>query len=168
METEETRNEAPEHAEQQQERVEAANQEQAQEDSAATESAHDPTETGPIALPEDAQVSPTDAGQARAGEEADDEEGEGVQLAGTASEQAPGVGGTGDHPAPAAVIRPEDGQLHVAGEPPAGTVAGTAVPAGDAPDLQAGEVTDPEARERLNATKEPEQIETERPDLGTE
>lgn len=88
-------------------------------------------------------------------------------LAGTSSEQQPGVGGTGDHPAPASVVG-EDGELHVAGEPPAGTSAGTQTPAGDTTDLQSGDVTDPEAREKLNAETEPEPIETDRPDIGTE
>lgn len=91
-------------------------------------------------------------------------EGEGL-LAGTASERQPGVGGTGDHPAPAAMRDPETGRLRVAGEPETG--AGTAVPVGDSTDLQAGDVTDESARERLNAVTEPEQQETERPDLGT-
>lgn len=89
-------------------------------------------------------------------------------LTGTASELQPGVGGLGDHPAPA-VVKNEDGTLHVAGEPPAGTSAGTQVPEGDSADLQSGDdVTDPEAREALNEVKEPDQIETERPDIGTE
>lgn len=99
-------------------------------------------------------------------ESSDEPQGEGL-LAGTASEQAPGVGGLGDHPAPAAIVG-EDGQLHVAGEPPAGTIASGQAPVGDAADEQSGDVTDEEARERLNAVQEPEQIETDRPDIGTQ
>jgi hypothetical protein len=54
----------------------------------------------------------------------------------------------------------------VAGEPP--HAAASVAPAEDA-DVQAGgDVTDDEARERLNAVQEPEQVETERPDIGTE
>lgn len=90
-------------------------------------------------------------------------------LTGTGSELQPGVGGSGDHPAPAVVVDPADGTQHVAGEPPAGTVAGGQAPQGDSSDLQSGgDVTDPEALERLNAVHEPEQIETDRPDIGTE
>lgn len=95
------------------------------------------------------------------------DEREGI-LAGTGSELAPGVGGDGDHPAPAAVLG-DDGQLHVAGEPPAGTIAPSQAPVGDEPDVGSGDiVSDEEARERLNAVTEPEPYETERPDLGTE
>jgi len=89
-------------------------------------------------------------------------------LAGTASEQAPGVGGTGDHPTPAAMVDPDDGGLHVAGEPPAGTSALSASPEGDTTDRQAGDVTDPQARARLNAVVAPAPFHTKRPDLGTE
>lgn len=89
-------------------------------------------------------------------------------LAGTTAEVAPGVGGTGDHPAPAAVLN-EDGSLHVAGEPPVGNIAPSQAPAGDSTDLPSGDVvTDPAAREKLNAETEPEPIETDRPDIGTE
>lgn len=86
-------------------------------------------------------------------------------LVGTESEQAPGVGDA-THPAPAAMRDPETGEVRVAGSPP-GAASGTA-PAGDSPDLQSGEdVTDPEARERLNAVHELEGEDTNRPDLGT-
>jgi hypothetical protein len=87
-------------------------------------------------------------------------------LVGTTTEEAPGVGGIGDHPAPAAMVDPETGRVRVAGEPP--HAAASVAPAEDA-DVQAGgDVTDDEARERLNAVQEPEQVETERPDIGTE
>ena len=62
----------------------------------------------------------------------------------------------------------EDGLPHVAGEPPAGTMAGTSTPVGDTADLADRDVTDADALARLNATTEPAQIETIRPDLGTE
>lgn len=89
-------------------------------------------------------------------------------LAGTTAEQEPGVGGTGDHPAPAVMRDPETGALHSAGEAPAGTAESGQPPASDTADLQAGDVTDEEARERLNAVIEPEPHPIERPDLGTE
>lgn len=86
-------------------------------------------------------------------------------LVGTASEQAPGVGGTGDHPAPAAMVDPETGNVRVAGSPP--DVASGVAPASDTTDLQSGDVTDAEAREKLNAETELEDVPTDRPDLGT-
>lgn len=93
-------------------------------------------------------------------------EGGGV-LIGTTTEQAPGVGGIGDHPAPAAMVDPESGQVRVAGQPP--HAASSVAPEGGEVDVQAGgDVTDEEARGRLNAVQEPEQVETERPDIGTE
>jgi hypothetical protein len=95
----------------------------------------------------------------------DTPEGGGV-LTGTATEQAPGVGGLGDHPAPAAMVD-ETGNVRVAGQPPH-AAAGVA-PEGDTTDEQAGgDVTDEEAAEKLTAVQEPEQVETERPDIGTE
>lgn len=88
-------------------------------------------------------------------------------LAGTGSELESGTGGSGDHPAPAA-MRDEAGELHSAGQSPAGTDAGEESPAGDASDVQdAGHALDPEAREELEAPNEPDQAETARPDLGT-
>lgn len=88
-------------------------------------------------------------------------------LAGTSSEQQPGVGGTGDHPAPAA-MRDESGALHSAGRPPSGTVESEESPTGDATDLtDAGHAQSPEAREELDSVHEPDQVETDRPDLGT-
>lgn len=87
-------------------------------------------------------------------------------FAGTESEVETGVGGTADHPAPAA-MRDEAGGLHVAGEPPAGTVASGESPTGDQSDEQSGDVTDADARERLNAVCEPVQQPTARPDIGT-
>lgn len=92
-------------------------------------------------------------------------EDEGI-LTGTASEQAPGVGGLGDHPAPAAVRDP-DGSIHVAGEPPAGTIAGSVAP-DDLGETAGGDVTDPEAQERLNAVVDHAAHPTDRPDIGTE
>lgn len=87
-------------------------------------------------------------------------------LTGTSSELEHGVGGTGDHPAPAVML---DGQgaLHSAGEPPAGNVASGQAPAGDSFDLQSGDLS-PEAKEALaNAPHEHPQIQTDRPDIGT-
>lgn len=89
-----------------------------------------------------------------------------MKLAGTGTEVEHGVGGGGEHPAPAAVVG-DDGQLHQAGEPPAGTVASGQAPAGDPFDLQSGDLS-PEAQAALDAApNEPEQAETDRPDLGT-
>lgn len=88
-------------------------------------------------------------------------------LVGTTAEQEPGVGGIGDHPAPAAMVDPETGEVRVAGQPP--HAASGVAPEGDAFDEQAGgDVTDEEAKEKLEAVQEPDQIETERPDIGTE
>lgn len=117
-------------------------------------------ESAPEASDEHEQEPPSPEENSTEGEE-------GGVLSGTASEQAPGVGGTGDHPAPAAMINPEDGSLHVAGEPPNGSIAGSVAPAGES-DLSDRDVSDPEALEKLNAVQEPEQVETERPDIGTE
>jgi hypothetical protein len=86
-------------------------------------------------------------------------------VAGTETETAPGVGGLGDHPAPAA-MRDADGELRVHGETE--STAGWTSPAGDGFDLQVGEVTDESARERLDALAEPEPFAIERPDIGTE
>ncbi len=85
-------------------------------------------------------------------------------LPGTASEQAPGVGGTGDHPAPASMVD-ENGVLHVAGEPP--NAAAGQSPVGDSTDVQSGTDVDPEALAKLDAVTEPVQAETDRPDIGT-
>jgi hypothetical protein len=82
-------------------------------------------------------------------------------LTGTASEQAPGIGDS-THPAPAAIIG-EDGQLHVAGEPPVGNIA----PSLPQPDPPASGPTDEENIAKLNAVTEPEPQETNRPDIGT-
>lgn len=87
-------------------------------------------------------------------------------LAGTSSEAEPGVGGTGDHPAPAVMVDPATGNLRQHGEPV--DTAGDQSPRGDSTDRPSGDVvTDPEARARLNAGYEPEQVHTERQDIGT-
>lgn len=120
-------------------------------------------ETAPDQAAQGTDEAPAGDGEAQA-ETGGEESG---PLAGTSSELEPGVGGTGDHPAPAA-MRDESGDLHVAGEAPAGTAESNESPAGDSTDLQSGDVVDPEAREKLNAETEPEQVETDRPDIGTE
>ena len=86
-------------------------------------------------------------------------------LAGTESERAPGVGGLGDHPAPAAMLD-EDGVMRQHGETP--STAAQQAPVGDGFEEQVGDVTDPEAQEKLDAVVEPEPYEIKRPDLGTE
>jgi hypothetical protein len=87
-------------------------------------------------------------------------------LAGTGTELEPGVGGSGTHPAPA-VVRTDDGVLHQAGEPPAGTNAPMEAPVGDFGDRQSGDLS-PEAEAELDAAPhEPEQVETDRVDIGT-
>lgn len=75
--------------------------------------------------------------------------------------------GASDHPAPA-TTRDPDGRLHVAGEIPggatfAGTEAGVDIPS---PEVGSGAMDD-ETRAKLNAEHEPEQVETDRPDIGT-
>lgn len=88
-------------------------------------------------------------------------------LAGTGSELAPGVGGTGDHPAPAVMVDPATGFMRQHGESLINT-AGNQAPIGDLSDTtSADNALDPEARERLDAVTEPDQAETNRPDLGT-
>jgi hypothetical protein len=87
-----------------------------------------------------------------------------VNLPGTGSEQQPGVGGTGDHPAPASIVG-EDGQLHQAGEPVG--VASSNAPEGDSTDLQSGDLSPEAEAERDRADPEPDQVEIDRPDLGT-
>lgn len=77
-----------------------------------------------------------------------------------------GTGGTGDHPAPAVMTGP-DGELHVAGEPPAGNIAGTSSPFGDTSDLQSGDLSPEAEAARDAAPSEHEQIDTDRPDIGT-
>lgn len=87
-------------------------------------------------------------------------------VAGTGTELEPGTGGLGDHPAPAAMIGP-DGALHVAGEPPAGNIAGSSSPVGDTSDLASGDLS-PEAKAARDAApSEHQQVETNRPDIGT-
>lgn len=89
-------------------------------------------------------------------------------LAGTGSETQPGVGGTGDHPAPAAVVDPETGELHSAGQPPAGNVASEQSPTGDLSDAtDESHALSDKARAALNEVHEPDQVETDRPDIGT-
>lgn len=124
-------------------------------------------ETGPVASTPERSAPVTEPEAERDPTAPAEREDEGV-LVGTGTERAPGVGGLGDHPAPAAMRDPVRGGIHVAGEPPAGTIAGSSAPA-DSEDVQAGgDVTDEDARERLNAVTEPEPYETERPDIGTE
>ncbi len=87
-------------------------------------------------------------------------------FAGTGSEIENGVGGSADHPAPAAVLD-EHGVLHVAGEPPAGNIASGQSPVGDLTDLQSGDLS-PEARAAMdNAPHEHPQVQIDRPDIGT-
>lgn len=124
-----------------------------------------PQESGPSVASEEAVGSPSVSGDQPNREEGDEsasEEGESGLLVGTASEQAPGVGGVGDHPAPAAMVDPESGRVRVAGEPP--HAASGVAPGEEEADAE----TDEEAREKLNAVQEPDQIETDRPDIGTE
>lgn len=156
--------------------MESPREEHVDEERPAT--AYDETETGPIAPPAEESPEPDREAHSEPAEASDEPaegesegqefaEGEEGILVGTESERAPGVG-LADHPAPAAVRDPETGHVRVAGEAPANTSAGTQVPVGDSSDEQAGDVEDAEARERLNAVTEPEPIETDRPDLGTE
>ena len=100
-----------------------------------------------------------------AAEEAESTEESGV-LVGTTTEQAPGVGGIGDHPAPAAMVDPESGELRVAGQAPADTAALSAPPDQEVEQPSDEEIE--ENRERLNAVTEPDPVQIERPDIGTE
>jgi hypothetical protein len=94
-------------------------------------------------------------------------EDDGGLLVGTSSEQAPGVGGVGDHPAPAAMRDPETGFIRQHGEPV--NTAGNQSPQGDATDEGSGDdFLSPEARANLTKQHEPDQADTERPDIGTE
>lgn len=122
----------------------------------------DPTPGSSSPAPEGPAADERESGDEDRVAEEDDEPG---ILTGTGAEQAPGVGGAGEHPAPA-VVRGPDGSLHVAGEPPAGTVA-SGLAGSELRDTPSG-AADEEAREALNAEHEPDQIETDRPDLGTE
>lgn len=127
----------------------------------------DPTQASSSPAPEEADGdAPESDAEGREGglPKAEREDEPGI-LTGTAEELAPGVGGAGEHPAPAAVRNP-DGSLHVAGEPPVGNVA-SGLAGSELEETPSG-ATDEGAREALNAEQEPEQIETERPDLGTE
>lgn len=125
-----------------------------------------PSESSDTPESQDAPSSQSD--QADSSSESSEAAGQGGSLlAGTSSELEPGVGGTGDHPAPAAMLDPSTGQLHQAGEPPSGGVAVGQAPAGDSTDLQSGDLS-PEAQAALdNAPHEPEQVEIDRPDIGT-
>jgi hypothetical protein len=86
-------------------------------------------------------------------------------LVGTSSELAPGVGGVGDHPAPAVMRDPATGFMRQHGEGP--LTAGDQSPIGDTVDRMAGDGLDPEAREKLHAEHEPDQIDIDRSDIGT-
>lgn len=86
-------------------------------------------------------------------------------LVGTSTELEHGTGGLGDHPAPAVMVD-SDGSLHVAGEAPAGNVAGSSTPVGDTSELQSGDLS-PEAKARYDVVAEPVQVATDRPDIGT-
>lgn len=74
-----------------------------------------------------------------------------------------GTGSAGTHPAPA-IMPGEDGVLRQHGEGP--TSAGDSAPEGDSSDRSDVDV-DQEAQAKLNAEHEPDQVETDRPDLGT-
>lgn len=111
----------------------------------------------------DAQEDASEQGVADVPQSAPSEDESGL-LVGTTSEQAPGVGDA-SHPAPAAMRDPQTGEVRVAGSPP--SAASGTVPASDSPDEQAGDVTDPQAREQLSAVHELENEPTDRPDIGT-
>lgn len=90
----------------------------------------------------------SEGGDSSAETSSDDRSADEGLLAGTGEELAPGVGGAGEHPAPAAMRDPETGELRVAGQPPAGTAALSEAPAGDTSDVRSGDDVDPEVRER--------------------
>lgn len=151
---------------------ESAHEPQAAEPSPAisTDDSSEPSsserETPEAQQPEPVEATPGQVSDpaAEGGSQVDEESG---PLVGTTSELQPGTGVGGSHPAPA-VMRDPDGTVHSAGLPPAGNAAGEAAPVGDESDQasESGFLT-PEAREELEAVHEPEQVETERPDLGT-
>lgn len=89
---------------------------------------------------------------------------DGAALAGTASEQAPGTGGGGTHPAPAAMI--VDGRVRQHGEGP-NTAGGTA-PTVEQEEAWGGGLT-PEAAKELGREQDSadQQQKTDRADLGT-
>lgn len=132
------------------------------------------TETAPVAAPSPPAQGEADSNPPTEGDvptfpsdEAADpdasEESAATQAQGR--DEPAGVGGTGDHPAPAA-MRDETGKLRVAGESPNVSFAGTEAGADLGEDIASGAL-DPEAREKLNAETEPEQVEVQRPDIGT-
>jgi hypothetical protein len=86
-------------------------------------------------------------------------------LVGTTSEQESGVGGLGDHPAPAVMRDPETGAIRQHGEPV--NTAGNQVPIGDSSDEESGDGLNDDAREALTREQEPDQQDTDRVDIGT-
>jgi hypothetical protein len=89
-------------------------------------------------------------------------------LVGTPSEQQPGSGASGTHPAPALMTDGETGFMRQHGEPVNGMAAGDQSPVGDAVDQQAGDGLSDEARLALHGHSEPDPVHIERADIGTE
>jgi hypothetical protein len=103
------------------------------------------------------QPRDTRAERAESDEEASDDD----LLVGTGTERAPGTGGGGEHPAPAVVRDPNTGFMRQHGE--ALNTAGDQAPIGD--DSDASVAADSEG-DAFGVT-EPEQVHTDRVDIGT-
>lgn len=102
------------------------------------------------------QPRDTRAERAESDEDASDDD----LLVGTGTERAPGVGGGGEHPAPAVVRDPETGFVRQHGE--ALNTAGDQAPYGDASDE-----SDASAEREPQGVVEPDPVETDRIDIGT-
>jgi hypothetical protein len=103
------------------------------------------------------QPRDTRAERAESDEEASDDE----LLVGTGTERAPGTGGGGEHPAPAVMRDPNTGYLRQHGE--ALNTAGDQAPLGDDADATVAEDSEGEPQ----GVVEPEQVDTDRIDIGT-
>lgn len=136
---------------------------QGDEQSSEAEGELDPSSESTDEAP--SSEEPGSDSQSESSSESSESTGEEGPLVGTTTEQQPGVGGSGDHPAPA-VMRDESGAVHSAGAGPS-TAAETA-PEGDSADAtDESHALSPEAAEELNQVHEPDQVETDRPDIGT-
>lgn len=100
------------------------------------------------------QPRDTRAERAESDEEASDDD----LLVGTGTERAPGTGGGGEHPAPAVMRDPNTGFMRQHGE--ALNTAGDQAPIGDSSDAS-------DAEREPQGVVEPEQVDTDRLDIGT-